>query len=450
MATTWFNKVAIPLKFLILLPIILTQLDALTISTYYLLSSGAILMSFCNANLIYVFTTMLTYAYGGASDLSAISSTKKLSETRGEEKPNWEVFQQCLSTLKKLQYYLAIPSSILGSLIVFYGIMGLIDWDWARWELWSLSLLVNAGLIVNLITSRYISACHAIGQIAFINRESLKFIVLNILLCALIVWITQSLFVMICTQVCIDLIQKVHVIRVTKKVLDRHNINLKAPTAFDHAIYKASLKPLVKSSLAILSSTGLRAYLAIYVASKKEVFGEDVVASYLLSQNIIQTIISFSVVPVSSSIPFLAKYLIQGDHARLAKRANEKITQSLVLLFAALLGLNLAGGVLLNKIGSNVELLPIQILAVMSLLVFAREGQNFYVTVYNITNEMKFFLRSILSCAFVILLLVFIKMETVMSFVVYTNIGFILFMGVYPIREYLKLIHGRKPMASIS
>lgn len=446
MATSWLNKVATPLKFLLLTPLILTKLDTTEISVYYLLASCAILMSFFSGNLLNIFTNMLAYAYGGATDLSSISASDK---PRGSGKPNWEIFVKCLATLKTLQLSIALPLSILGSFYVFYGIMELIDWDWNRPELWSLSFLVNLGLILGLLTSRYIASCRAIGEIALINRENIKFLLLNVFISCVVLLLTESLLAIIIARLVVEQIQRSYIKRKSLNILkEKAKIDLKK-YKFCKEIAKSSFRPLYRSTLGVLSGKGVTAFLAVYVASQKSRWGLDLVASYIFTQNIIQTILMFSSVPLSSVTPFLTKFLAAGETSALAKMANKKILQSFILLFLLLGAMVCTGNPILELIGSNAKLLPQNLVLLMAIFFLLRGGITLFSMTYNLTNQAKFFFRSLLASIAVILVLYIAKPDSLFALIIVSNIFYLLFINFYPISCYRKLISNPKIFTDI-
>lgn len=437
-ATTWLKKVAAPLKFVLLIPLVLTLLSTEEISIFYLLSSAMVLMTFVSGALTTTFTQMLAYAYSGATDLSHIKLGEK---PRGTGEPNWVTFHQCFNVLKHLQLLAALPMLLVGAVILLFGVGQLISWDWSQWQYWGVVILVALGYLFDLFLNRFISACVAVGKVAQVNQIATKYILINVILSSVMLYLTHSLFYLVLSQTLVSAIQQYGISKYARRVIAENKPDFKVldDKASKGNILKACWPPIWKSLMGVLAANGLRAYIAIYVVSMVSVWGDDLVASFLFTQNVILRLFMFSAVPLNAVKPYMSKFLSTGSLNEFKQMSQQRIAAGFLLLAAALLSMYTILPNLLELMGSKVSLLPKQALMILLILFLMRALQLFYGIAFNITNQARFVMPAVFASLIVIAILHTFKRLDVNTFIIITNIIPIIFVGVLPFKYYYSL-----------
>ncbi len=79
-----------PLRLLVLTPLVLSRFDKIELDLFYLLASANFLFVVFQGRLADTFMKMLSYSFAGADDLGKWTEGRKV----GEGEPNWPLFQR--------------------------------------------------------------------------------------------------------------------------------------------------------------------------------------------------------------------------------------------------------------------------------------------------------------------------------------------------------------------
>ena len=436
-ATAWFNTLASPLRLLVLTPLVV-RLPELEIGVFGLLSTGVILLSVFSTSLQMVFTTMLSYAYGGATDLSPIARGEMRDATGG---PNWPLFSQALQTLFYLQIFAALPLLLIGALSISYGVGNLTEWDFGRWDLWLTLLVFIASQTMLMLTSRHQAALSAAGKIALINRASSGFVFLSIFLGAGVLAATQSLPALITTQAVVayfrmSVIRKLANDRIpeVRKSSDSHSL------VFCRSVARASWHPLWRSTLGILTGRGVRAISAVYITNLSGIWGLSTVVSFNFSLQLLQTLLSISIVPITTNGPLFASLLAQGKAAELRKKSGWAILMSVAVYALGAVSVGVIGPLILERFGSNVQLLPSDQWWLFSLLFGGHVVIACFASVCNLDNRARFFWRNIVSAVIVISIFMLMGGGITVEQVIFSiTIPYFVVIEFSPLRGYIEM-----------
>ena len=122
-----------PVKLLLLTPLILNRFDKVEIDLFYLLASANFLFVVFQNRLSDTFVKMLSSSFAGADDLGKWTQPRKL----GSGEPNWPLFERAYLAMGYL-LLLAIAPAILFSLVAGWWSLGcLTDFSYERVWLWA-------------------------------------------------------------------------------------------------------------------------------------------------------------------------------------------------------------------------------------------------------------------------------------------------------------------------
>lgn len=431
--TALLNKLTSPLRLLILTPLVL-QLSELEIGVFGLLSTGVILLNLVNGAITTAFTMILSYAFGGLSDLRPFLEGEK-RESTGE--PNWDIFRRALQTMFRLQLFIGLPLLTLGAVAIALGIGNLTGWSENTSQFWPPFLIfsINQGLL--LLMSRYEAALLASGSIAAANRLSLFFTIASILLGALILFVTSSLLWLVIVQAGLAFLQRTAVTRMASRRIPGLKEEGMFRNQFDLEIAQASFKPIWKGTLSVFSGYGLRAIVAVYLASLTTVWGASTVISLNFSLNLMLTICGFSAVSIQSKIPLLAKNYARGEIQQLRIRIHHSLIFTILTFSFASLLIGIVGPVVLKLIGANLEIISPSLWFTASFLYGLCTLSGCLETVCNLDNRVQFLKNNIFAAGFIFSSLFLLgDYLTPLHVILLNTLPFLVFKGVFVLRVF--------------
>lgn len=395
--TGLLNKLTSPLRLLLLTPLVL-RLPEFEIGVFGLLSTGVILLNLVNGAITNAFTVILSYAFGGVSDLRPLQHGETRESTGS---PNWDIFRRALQTMFRLQLLIGFPLLIVGAISIAAGIGNLTGWSQDTNRFWTPWLIFSVNQALLLLMSRYEAALLASGLIAAANRLSLFFTIASILLGALTIFLTSSLLWLVVVQAAIAFSQRAAVTKMARREIPGLKEEGLFETRFDREIAKSSFKPIWKGTLSVFSGYGLRAIVAVYIASLTSVWGASSVISLNFSLNLLLTIAGFSAVPLQSKIPLLAKNYICGEMDQLRSRVWRSLAITLFIFLVVSIMVGVVGPIGLIMLGANIELIGPSLWFVAAILYGLCTISGCFELVCNLDNQVQFLTHNVVAAVFV-------------------------------------------------
>ncbi|SPZ88464.1 Uncharacterised protein [Sphingobacterium multivorum] len=110
---TWLSYATKAISLVVVIPLILNRFNPAEISLWYLFSSIFVLLSLADMGFRQTFVRIISYAYGGVKDFSAIGTTKEDSDNLDEIPINWALLEDIFSAMKTIYKYLAVLLLVL-------------------------------------------------------------------------------------------------------------------------------------------------------------------------------------------------------------------------------------------------------------------------------------------------------------------------------------------------
>jgi hypothetical protein len=184
----------------------------------------------------------------------------------------------------------------------------------------------------------------------------------------------------------------------------------------------------------------VRSITAILATNLVAVWGLSAVVSFNFSLQLLQALLGFCMVPLTSNGPILASLLAQGRTDELKEKTIKAIAAVLSVYLLGALAIGLLGPIVLDCMSSNVMLLPRQQWWIFSMLFGVLVVNACFATVCNLDNRARFFWRNFIAGGIVILTMITFGTQTTVSLmIVMLTVPYILMLEFAPIRGYLKM-----------
>lgn len=401
--TALFEKVSLPLRFLVLTPLVLTILSPLEIGVYYLLASAGFFVVFLGERLSGVFTLMLNYAYRGATNLSPILIGEK---PRGTGDPNWEIYKVAFDVLRRLQFSIGVPGALVGILLLCFGVGRLTSWDFNMTALWAAVALTALGQVITMLMCHNSAALSSIEKVVILNRVGVLTNLVSLILSVLALIITKSILGIVVARLLVILAKQIILQKLVVSNLPNVFLSIRSEAQKRKEIYRQALKPLLKTSLGVVTGKGLISFVAIYVAGLTDSYGELFVASFLFTSSLLTNLVGLASTPLLAIRPMMSSHLVKGELEELKDLIIPRLWLVAAIMVSFVVGIGFLGNPVLDMIKSNVLLLDGSnwwVYSALFTLAFFLKRVGF---VYNLTNQAKFAYRNSAAALIVVALLI--------------------------------------------
>lgn len=380
-----------PLRMLILAPLMLTSLSAFELDVYFLLVGASVITTLVRSRLCDIFSTMLSFSYAGADDLSP---RKNVSLKAGDVDPNWKGFGSALGTLRLLEQRVVFPLFLFSLLIAFVGVVrvrSIYEWDFNTW----FAVLAGTTAVHIMLFQTHIEAgLKGSGKITTCYQINILTSVIFVILAVVLVLSGLGITGLVICQFFTSILT----LYLFKKYLKLPDVALSAFTAArykpDIQVIEWAWKPLWKSALMSLSTMGIYRASGMFVAGIGSV---GTVASFMFAQNILLVISSVSISPVVSQFPALSASIAKGKFPEFAEYIFVRVGLSSWIYLFSIIAAGCSLPWLLNYIGSNAPFPDASIWFLYGILFFFVQWLQMWASICDRTNEMLFYRRYLIA-----------------------------------------------------
>jgi len=377
---TWCSFVVRAGGALIVLPLVLRHFNPPEVVVWLLFSSIVSLQLMVDIGFSPTFTRVIAFGMAGATELHDVRSSSFKVNSDG---PNWELIERICATMRFIYARLTIVSIILlataGTLALLKPI-GAVPEAVNAWLAWAVVLISSA---VVLYGNQYSAYLQGLNQVALAQRIQAVTGLGGMVSAAIILLAGGGLLGVVLGMQVWQVIGVLVSARYGQRVEHGRlgGFNLKRA---DPAVLKVVWPSAWRSGLGVLMSAGLLQLTNMLYA---QLGSSQLVASYLMSLRMIQTISQFSQAPFYSKLPLLARLLAEGrgaDQIRLAASGMRRAYWAFVIPF--LLAGEL-GQPLLKLIGSHVEFVNPLLWGLLGIAIMGERFGAMHLQLYSTTNH---------------------------------------------------------------
>ena len=336
---------------------------------------------------------MLSFAYGGATDLGKWTGQK--TSSNGE--PNWVLFKEAYLTLGVLLLLACIPSLLLSVGLMWLSVGALVEFSYEDKQLWIGAMLGAVGPAVAFLLSRPSMALRSAGGVATQNRIETISSIASIIFAALAVVLGGRLIAILLVQLFFTTLSRWVIIQFLaieiKPYASKVNWNRK--------IFGWAREPLWKGLITMLSGMGVHRGVGVFLASTGTV---GFAAPFLFVQSVLTTCQGIASAPLNSQLPRYSAMLEQGKRSEIGADSFMRIIFTTIIMVLAAVGVSFGIPILLSLIGSKMASLPIFAALLLGGLRCVYWPLICFNTVQGVSNDVKVVWRFLVAMPFSILL----------------------------------------------
>jgi O-antigen/teichoic acid export membrane protein len=341
--TTWLSYSTKTISIFFVLPLILKKFTPNDIVLWYLFFTIVSLQSLADFGFRQTFSRVISYAFGGASDIGVFSATKKTDNKPINSSPNIALLNGIVSNMKYIYLWLTLALFILMGIFGTWAMMKPINESSNVYEGWCSWIIVFVVTTINFYGKLYMNFLEGLFKIAIVRRiETLTS--LGTIFCMIIVmiWAPTVLNMIIVSQFWV-LVVTFRDWYLCKTVDNNFYESVSKKLPFNKPLFLQIWKPAWKSGVSGLMSVGLTNLSGVIYA---QVGSSASVAAYLLTLRIISQIREISMAPFYSTIPIMSILRVKNDLPGLRKH----VTKSMFLSHITYVTGFVVAGLLMNKI----------------------------------------------------------------------------------------------------
>ncbi len=351
--TSWGNYLVQSLRLVAVTPLILTRFDATEIAAWYLFASLNLFGTVLLQRLGVTFSRMFSFAQGGATDLSPITSARAAGQAEPRP-PCWDLIGRLYGTLGTLQTGSAILAAIIGIGFGWFALGNLTDGFDLSSPVWLAFGVMQLSSAIGFVFNRYAVTLRGFNHIALSNRWNVLFTVLSVIGGFITLSLGGSILALVLVMQSITVIGLFRNRLILSSVLGGRFTSFPSG-GLDKQILSWAWPPLWKGFIAQLANLGTVQLSGVVLTAFAS---PAVVASYLFSIRMIQVIIQFSQAPFSSQQPRFSRMMAEGAYDKLRPEIEIRILISIALMCAGTTAFGLLAPTLLLLIDSNAKLMP--------------------------------------------------------------------------------------------
>ena len=433
----WTNRLVGVARLVVLTPVVLHFLSPLEVAVYFSLFTVSIFANLVGDRIVVVCTRLLSFAYGGM-ELQNLTSSAFEKAGRVDKEPHWDSFRVVFETLRTIQIYMALPLAILGSSFAFFIIGKLTGWNSGYHILWLCLAIVTLSVLWRQLSTCYRGALLATLLVRECHKISFIHSLFNLILSILVLYSGGGLLGVILVQAIVEFSQRVSIRVYAKKRIEEINFD-QLKLVIDKRIWGFIKRPLFRAIASTIALTGVIRFSNVLIANEGQ---EALMASYLLCQNLLNSSFGFTVSYLNTTSPYLARALAQNNSESLKDIIFKRIIVGSILTLSAAMALTILGPWLVKLAQSETTWLPYREWILFAFLNVWIQLSSIFESTHNVTNEERFFKRTIIGGLCVVALLpLMLFMDSIMLFIVITVLPMILAKEFYPVRSCIELIN---------
>jgi O-antigen/teichoic acid export membrane protein len=378
---TWASYLTKSLTFVLVLPLVLTRLDAGDIALWYLFSTIIGLQLLADLGFSPTFVRVIAYAMAGAG----VGELREAGTAApaGRRPADWGTVERIWATMRVVYNRLTLVSMAalaLGGTLAVMRPVGASPHPGRAWIAWGVIL---AGSTVALRGNVFAAYLQGVNQVAVLRRWEALTNLGTIVASAVVLRFGGGLLGLVVVAQLGTVLNLARNWWLSRAVEEARFRGFTARGA-DRRVLEAVWPSAWRSGLGMLMAHAPVQVTGLFFA---QVGAPAAVATYLLGLNLFVAIRNFSTAPFYSRLPVLSRLRAQGDLAAqrvLAQRGMRLSYWSFVLLFV---GLGVAGGPLLRLIGSNAAFPDPVLWSLLGVGMFLERFGGMHLQLYSTTNH---------------------------------------------------------------
>jgi len=396
---TLLGNMVVPLRFLVLTPLVIARLDIVEFDAYFLLASVAVLGKLIMPAFTDVYSKMLGFAYAGKTDLSPLLASRGIKSNDASE-PNWPSFLRCYETLRLFQLVGGVLFGGLTMLFAWLGLTRMVGAEMLLTEtrLWHAGVLVSITNMINISFASYTSALRATDKVVDIARNALVFSLFMTIGAALALVLGGGIVHIFAINL-LAAIGSVSSLR--RKLLNYFPAIRDVRPKFHREVFSWSWAPLWRSIVGALSTKGARRTTHVLLAGS---LANGQLGAFLFTLSLIEQCFVTLESLVGARIPRFVKMLANSKISELSFEMVGRIFATIMAYAGALLTLGLIMPLVCSLLGKEDRFISGAawwILATTSLLFFI---QKMFEKVENLANTKRFWMNRVMGGLAVVLL----------------------------------------------
>lgn len=379
---TWASLLPQILRFLVLLPLILTSFSIEDIALWFLLNTIISLQVVSDLGFTPTFSRVIAFALGGVApeELRGIAKTRP---QKSDRPTNIDSLSQTCSSARII--YKRIAYSVLFTIgtIGTFAVIGPISQSSDPLNSWLAWIIIVLTMPTSMFSSYYRSFLTGTNHIAALRRSeafigfaaagtTILAVLLGGGLLSIIVvsraWVIISYFV----------------IRRIAISLDDYNVVEDNSGNISKDIWNAVWPSAWRSGIGILTLKGA-VYLSGIIYAQYGEPGD--VATYLLALRLIETLSGFSQAPFYTKLPTIARLHVQGKSNEQISIARKGMFWGYMVFATGFITIGIAGNWLLTQIGSNAQFPDHLLWSLLGCATFVERYGAMHLQFYSTTNH---------------------------------------------------------------
>lgn len=340
------------LRLVLVTPLILTRFNETEIAAWYLFASLNFFGTVMSQRLGLTFSRMFAFAMGGASNLAPIQG-KREQENGGQ--PNWTALERAYGTVGSLNFGIGWLNVLIAIGMGWFGLRNLLDGYAASGVIWLAFGMLQASSLLSFNFQRYGIVLQGMNYIALNNRWGIIFSLLSLAAGSLTLWLGGGLLALVLVMQFFAVLGVFRNRFLLRRIEDGRVLRFRQYD-FDREVFSWAWEPTWKGLINNLAALGVSNFSAILFSGYGNV---SIVATYIFSLRMIETLTQVSQAPFASLHPCYARLRAQGEIERLRGLVITRMRVSLLLL---LVGGSVFGVLVpfaLKLIGSQISLIEI-------------------------------------------------------------------------------------------
>ena len=378
--TTWGSFFSKSLFAVFLLPVITTVLSPEDITIWLLFNILIGLQNIGDLGFGVTFIRVMSYAMGGATDISDFGRSGRIIRTEG---PNYDLLERSDAATRYLFFYTSLVFILIISISGYFTLKKPISLTVDQNNAWIAFGLILLTTFIRFNGNRYSIFLQGVNHVAMLRRWEAIISVLSIISGFFVVFLTRSLLWLIVNQQFWAIIMMLFNRYLCRSILEGRFRRFNQQ-GIDRELVKSIWPAAWKSWTGVLMSYGVVQASGLVVA---QIGTTASVSAYLFSLKILDIIKNFSNAPFYSKLPQYNRLFAQGNNNGIIARVENGMRFSLLTFSVTAIIIGIAGQPLLKIIGSNVTLVSKWIWIAMTFAYFFDRYGALHLQLYSITND---------------------------------------------------------------
>ena len=396
---TWVSNSVILAHGIIVTPLTLKKFNDIEYSYWVMIQTLLAFSLLADSGFGHTLSRSVAFLFGGSKKLPHnLEDYKKVKPEN--DIPSYGSLWILLKTSTKIYNYLAIAVAlIMGGAGV--GILwNLLEMSGHQITLWIALILMVLLSLISIQSVKWNAFITGIQLVAIHTRISVASSILQ-LIAFLIILIFQPNIVYLLIFLMLKAIIEIIIRR--KIVLNRFNLHLSEDekmNIFDIQMFRSLWRSTWRLGISQWGSFFTSSGVSIIISQIKD---PALMASFLFTNKIIGFIKTVAEAPFQANLPIVYSLMAKKDYRSIKQRVCSDLFMMIFLFIAGTVSFAILGNLLLGFLGIEKSIIPIPIYIVYTLMLLVSMHSRVHGTIYLTTNEMPFYIPSILTGGIVIL-----------------------------------------------